>query len=157
MWETKPRHKAEAVSLTAVQEAGQSFLRRVKAKNSRLFMTLVGLPPLRYFQPFTLYLTDLEQMVRFDMTNGVQPIAGTATDADIQLAAESLAYVLNQDWGYDTLEVNGRFRATVEGHKRMVKSFFLGPLNNTGRYLHPKTFFEPSFLRRALGKLRSLG
>ncbi len=156
-WESKPRHSAQTVSLTTVQEAGHSFLQRVKAKNSSLFMALMGLPPLRYFQPFTLYLTDIEQMVRFDMTNGVQPIAGTAANADIQLAAESLAYVLNHDWGYDTLEVNGRFRATVNGHKRMVKTFFLGPLNNTGRYLHPKTLFEPSFLRRALGKLRSLG
>ena len=96
-------------------------------------------------------------MVRFDMASGVQPVTGTAADADVQLASESLAYVFNHDWGYDTLEVNGRFRATPEGHKRMVKTFFLGPLNNTGRYLHPKTLFEPSFLRRAWGKLRSLG
>jgi hypothetical protein len=104
-----------------------------------------------------LYLTDLQQMVRFDMDQGVQPLGEMTEAADIQLAAESLAYVLSYDWGYDTLEVNGRFRATPEGHKRMVKTFFLGPLNNTGRYLHPNTFFEPSFLRRAFSKLRSLG
>lgn len=153
----KPLHKTHPIPLAEVQAAGETFRQRVKEKNSDLFMTLMGLPPLRYFQPFTLYLTDLEQLVRFDMTNGVQTVAGNAADADVQLAAESLAYVLNHDWGYDTLEVNGRFRATPDGHKRMVKTFFLGPLNNTGRYLHPKTLFEPSFLRRALGKLRSLG
>ncbi|MCB0105300.1 MAG: hypothetical protein KDE53_05315, partial [Caldilineaceae bacterium] len=153
----KPLHQTHAVPLTEVTEAGRDFIQRMKAKNSSLFMTLMGLPPLRYFQPFTLYLTDLEQMVRFDMASGVQPVTGTAADADVQLASESLAYVFNHDWGYDTLEVNGRFRATPEGHKRMVKTFFLGPLNNTGRYLHPKTLFEPSFLRRAWGKLRSLG
>ncbi|MEZ4673629.1 MAG: hypothetical protein R2932_05205 [Caldilineaceae bacterium] len=153
----KPLHRAESVSLDEVKAAGEAFIQRMQQKNSGLFMTLMGLPPLRYFQPFTLYLTDLEQLVRFDMTTGVQTVAGGAADADVQLAAESLAYVLRHDWGYDTLEVNGRFRATPEGHKRMVKTFFLGPLNNTGRYLHPKTLFEPSFLRRALGKLRSLG
>ncbi|MCB0128257.1 MAG: hypothetical protein KDE58_38590, partial [Caldilineaceae bacterium] len=153
----KPLHRAESVSLDEVKAAGEAFIQRMQQKNSGLFMTLMGLPPLRYFQQFTLYLTDLEQLVRFDMTTGVQTVAGGAADADVQLAAESLAYVLRHDWGYDTLEVNGRFRATPEGHKRMVKTFFLGPLNNTGRYLHPKTLFEPSFLRRALGKLRSLG
>jgi len=156
-WETKPLHRAQTIPIAALQESSQLFIQRMKAQNSHLFMVLMKLPPLRYFQPFTLYLTDLAQLVRFDMQNGVQPIAGIATDADVQLASESLAYVLKHDWGYDTLEVNGRFRATDDGHKRMVKTFFLGPLNNTGRYLHPKTFFEPSFLRRALGKLRSLG
>lgn len=153
----KPLHQADSVTLTEVIEAGNAFIKRMQVKNSSLFMAIMGLPPLRYFQPFTLYLTDLEQMVRFDMASGVQPVVGKATEADVQLASESLAYVFNHDWGYDTLEVNGRFRATSDGHKRMVKTFFLGPLNNTGRYLHPKTLFEPSFLRRALGKLRSLG
>lgn len=153
----KPLHQAHAVPINEVIEAGNAFINRMKAKNSTLFIKLMALPPLRYFQPFTLYLTDLNQMVRFEMSSGVQPVAGTATAADVQLASESLTYVFNHDWGYDTLEVNGRFRATPDGHKRMVKTFFLGPLNNTGRYLHPKTFFEPSFLRRAIGKLRSLG
>lgn len=153
----KPLHQTRSIPFAEVQEAGTSFLQRMKARNSGFFMQLMALPPLRYFQPFTLYLMDLQQLVRFDMVNGVQAVEAKQEEADVQLASESLAYVLKHDWGYDTLEVNGRFRATPDGHKRMVKTFFLGPLNNTGRYLHPKTLVEPSFLRRALRKLRSLG
>ncbi len=153
----KPCHQTKAVPLAMVEAAGEAFIQRMRANNSQLLMRLMRLPPLRYFQPFTLYLTDLQQLVRFDMSNGVQSVSGSAATADVQLAAESLAYVLQHDWGYDTLEVNGRFRATPAGHKRMVKTFFLGPLNNTGRHLRLGTLLEPSFLRRALRKVRSLG
>jgi len=152
----KPLHQAHPTSLQEVKKAANAYIKRMNTQNSILFMKMMELPPLRYFRPLTLYLTDLEQLIQFDMVNGIQTLQGTKNEADVQLASESLVYVFCHDWGYDTLEVNGRFRATAEGHKRMVKTFFLGPLNNTGRHLHPRTLFEPSFLRRALGKLRSL-
>jgi hypothetical protein len=38
----------------------------------------------------------------------------------------------------------------------MVKSLFLGSLNNTGRFLRLRTMLDVRFLRRALVKLRSL-
>jgi UDP-MurNAc hydroxylase len=152
----KPLHKAERVSLDELQRLGRQYIERMQEKNSALFIQLMMLPPLRYFQPLMLYLTDLAQTVRFDFQQGLQPIDNPPHEAGVQLASESLAYIFKHDWGYDTLEVNGRFRATPRGHKTMVKTFFLGPLNNTGRYLHPRTLFEPSFLRRALAKLRSL-
>ncbi len=153
---TKPLHQTESVTIEQLQHLSQQYIARMQRKNSKLFMRLMRLPPLRYFQPFTLYLTDLAETVRFDFRHGLQRVDSPAENVDIRLASESLAYVFQHDWGYDTLEVNGRFRATPGGHKIMVKNFFLGPLNNTGRYLHPKTFFEPSFVKRAFAKLRSL-
>lgn len=152
----KPLHKTETVTIDELQKLSRQYIDRMKQKNSALLMQLMRLPPLRYFQPLTFYLTDLAQSVEFDFSHGVQPIAGAADAAGVHLASESLAYVFRHDWGYDTLEVNGRFQATPSGHKTMVKNFFLGPLNNTGRYLHPSMLFELSFLRRAFAKLRSL-
>ncbi|MEZ4868684.1 MAG: MBL fold metallo-hydrolase [Caldilineaceae bacterium] len=153
----KPLRQAEPMDFTELQQLSRQYIARMKGKNSALFMYLMSLPPLRYFQPFTLYLRDLNQMVRFDFTHGIQHSTAEPATAEVTLAAESLAYVFKHDWGYDTLEVNGRFQATPTGHQKLVKNFFLGPLNNTGRYLHPRTLFEPSFMRRALAKLRSLG
>ncbi len=152
----KPLHQSESVTIAELERLTQQYIARMQRRNSQLFMRLMSLPPLRYFHPLSLYLTDLEETVRFDFRHGLQRVVRPAPEADVQLASESLAYVFKHDWGYDTLEVNGRFRATPTGHKTMVKNFFLGPLNNTGRYLHPSTFFEPSFVKRAFAKLRSL-
>src|SRR6266516_911481 len=57
----------------------------------------------------------------------------------MSLSSESLAFLLKFDWGFDTLMVNGRFRTSPRDYKRAMKTFYIGPLNNTGRYLHPRT------------------
>lgn len=74
--------------------------------------------------------------------------------AHMSLSSESLAFLLKFDWGFDTLMVNGRFRASPRDYQRVMKTFYLGPLNNTGRYLHPRTLVDRDFVLRALRKFR---
>lgn len=154
---TKPLHKSVS---TAVEELGtlaDDYIMDIKDKNSQLLMWLMSLPLLNYFQPIQIYLSDLDQTVRFDMRKGLTRVADLKIEPDTNMSSESLAYIFKHDWGFDTLTVNGRFLATQPSYKKLIKTFFLGPLNNTGRYLRPKTFLEPSFVLRALSKLRKTG
>ncbi|MBV7334683.1 MBL fold metallo-hydrolase [Chloroflexi bacterium TSY] len=153
----KPLRQTESISLTELADLGNHYIERVQKKNSRLFIWLLSLPPLRYFETLTFQLVDHDQVVAFDLRNSLRVVKKGADQADIVLSSESLAFVFRHDWGFDTLTVNGRFQASQHNYKRMIKAFFLGSLNNTGRALHPKTLFEPSFIKRALGKLRNVG
>lgn len=153
---TKPLRKTQSVPFEELVTLGDAYIERMRAHNSRLLMSAMALPPLRYFETITLHLHDLGTVAAFDFKQGLRAVEIQPDAADVTLASESLAFVFRFDWGLDTLDVNGRFRASPEGHKRLIKTFFLGPLNNTGRYLHPSTLFDPSFMKRALGKLWSL-
>lgn len=130
------------------------YISRFSRANNRLLMRAMRMAPLRYFPPITIYLMDLEKTVEFDWKRGLREVAATAPD--VTMGSQSLAYAFQFDWGYETLEVNGRFRATVEGHAKMVKAFFLGPLNNTGRHLRLRTLLDRRFVGRALRKMKAL-
>ena len=71
----------------------------------------------------------------------------------MSLSSESLAFLLKFDWGFDTLMVNGGFRTSLRDYKQAMKTFYIGPLNNTGRHLHPRTLVDRDFVLRALRKL----
>lgn len=150
---SKPLRTGTSVSLQELCRLSTEYVRRIRSKNSRLLMTLLGLGPLRYFDTVRLRVTDLARVLMFDFPRGLRTVDNGCEDAHVSLSSESLAYVLRFDWGFDTLMVNGRFRASQQNYKRLIKMFFLGPLNNTGRYLHPRTLFDRHFVARALRKL----
>ncbi|NJN84288.1 MAG: hypothetical protein HC802_19745 [Caldilineaceae bacterium] len=155
MLEGKPLRTTQSLALDDLVRLGDFYIRRVTEKNSKLFIRLIAQPPLNYFQPVNFHLWDLEKAVSFDLTDGLRELEDDA-ETHVSLSSESLAFVLKHDWGIDTLDVSGRFRTSQTHYNRLIKAFFLGALNNTGRYLHPRTLFEPSFMKRALLKLRKL-
>jgi hypothetical protein len=46
--------------------------------------------------------------------------------------SSSLLFLLKNEFGFDTLMVNGRFEATPEGFSKMTKSLAIGSLNAMG-------------------------
>jgi beta-lactamase family protein len=153
---TKKFVTSRRVPVAELMQLSREYITRMRARNNRLMMATMKLPPLRYFQRLALHLTDLNEVIAFDWREGVSLSQVPPTSSDASLSSESLAYIFRHDWGYESLEVNGRFRATPAGHRKMVKSLFVGSLNNTGRFLKLRTLLDVRFLRRALVKLRSL-
>ena len=99
-------------------------------------------------------MTDLDRVLAFDFKRGLRVVEDGSAAAQMSLSSESLAFLLKFDWGFDTLMVNGRFRTSPRDYRRVMKTFYIGPLNNTGRYLHPRTLVDREFVLRALRKLR---
>ena len=74
---------------------------------------------------------------------------------DVKMHSSSLSYIFRFDWGYDTLMVNGRFEADMRNFNKMTKTFSLGTLNNTGRFINLRLLIDTTFLyafARALRK-----
>ena len=62
--------------------------------------------------------------------------------SDIKMHSESLSFIFKNDFGFDTLTVNGCFEASKEGFIKSTKSFALGSLNSMGLKLNLGLLFN---------------
>ena len=146
-------HKSKSVAIPVLIHSGTSYLDSIKEKNSSFLIKLMSLPPLNYFLPVTFFLTDHNCNITFNINHGLITDDILLKEHDVLLHSENLFFILNQAWGLDTLNVNGRFRADQKGFQKLIKTFSLGPLNNTGRYLTLSMFLDFTFLKIVLQKL----
>ena len=66
------------------------------------------------------------------MVSGFDAAAVPSREPDVTLHSYSLLFLLKNEFGFDTLTVNGRFEATAEGFAKMMRSFAVGSLNALG-------------------------
>jgi UDP-MurNAc hydroxylase len=149
------RSAAAQVSIQELAEHCRRYKERVFAKNSKWLIRLGSLMPLvSAFRPLVIRLTDLDRTVRFSFFEELaEAPAGTA--ADVEMASESLDFIFLNEFGYDTLTVNGRFEASTDGFGRMTKNFAIGSLNALGLALKPSLMFNADVVLLLLTKLRS--
>lgn len=157
----RPLHKSAPVPFEALAAAAQSYIQRIRGANTGWLLELLRRNPvLPTLRPLDVRLWDLEIDVRFSFERGLERVAGRDPGYDLRMGSDSLAFVFRQAWGIDTLTVNGRFSADPEGLKRLVLTFGVDMLNNTGITLGPAflvDFASIGFLLRILGrKLESL-
>ena len=157
----RPLHRSAAVPFEALAAAARSYIERIRGANSGWLLSLLRRNPiLPALRPIDVHLWDLDVDVRFSFENGLERIARRDPSYDLRMASDSLAFVFRQAWGIDTLTVNGRFQADPEGLKRLVLTFGVDMLNNTGITLGPAflvDFASIGFLLRILRrKLESL-
>jgi UDP-MurNAc hydroxylase len=149
------RGPGESVSLEPLQEAFAAYRARMMAQNSRLLIALLRkLPFLGTFQPITIRLTDLDMLISFSLLDGIAVLpCGTA---DVAMHSSSLLFLLKNDFGYDTLTVNGRFTCSTEGFAKMTRALGIGSLNTMGIRIAPSLVFNLRVLMILLGKLRQV-
>ena len=154
----KPYHKAlKSLTDAELMESCQKYLTRLKTKNNFALIKMIKLVPgFGFFRPFTILLHDRNAVYQFDITKGLIRMPD-GTKYDVRMHSESLDFVFKFDWGYDTLTVNGRFNADMDGFAKMTKSFSVGPLNNTGRTVSFKLFFDFEMIGNFLGALYRFG
>jgi UDP-MurNAc hydroxylase len=70
------------------------------------------------------------------------------------MSSESLDFIFLNEFGYDTLAVNGRFEASTDGFGRMTQNFAVGSLNAFGLGLRPSLIVNADVALLLLGKLR---
>ena len=51
-------------------------------------------------------------------------------------------FIFNNEFGFDTLTVNGNFEASVEGFSKITKSLAIGSLNAMGLSISLKMIFD---------------
>jgi len=99
-------------------------------------------------------LTDLGVTVRFSFFDALRQTPADASP-DVEMSSENLDFIFANEFGYDTLTVNGRFEASTAGFARMTKNFAVGSLNALGLGLRPSLIVNADVVLLLLGKLRS--
>ena len=75
---------------------------------------------------------------------------------DISMHSESLLFIFKNDFGYDTLTVNGCFNATKDGFIKTTRSFAIGSLNSMGLKLNLNLIFNFNLILFFLKLLRKV-
>jgi hypothetical protein len=131
------------------------YQERVFKNNAKWLIHIASLVPMaEAFQPLVIRLTDLKRTVQFSFFKELCEVPDN-TAADAEMSSESLDFIFRNDFGYDTLTVNGRFEASTRGFARMTKNFAVGSLNALGLSLRPSLAVNADVVLLLLGKLRS--
>ncbi len=125
------RVTTDSVTVDAVVRAAAGFLDRLRHLNGT--RVLAGLDRVGFLSTTTLWLSDLETAVAFDL-GGCRPVSGTPRDqCDFALSSSALAFCFQHLYGGDTLNVNGRFQLPEGGTPSRFRRYLqLASLNNRG-------------------------
>ena len=136
------RGTGDSVATDQLQAAFATYHARLFAQNSRWLVKLLSkAPKLDAFRPLAIRLYDIDTLVSFSQFDGITVLA--EGKPDVTMHSSSLLFLLKNDFGYDTLTVNGRFE--VEGSAafaKMTRSFGIGLLNAMGLSVSLRLIFE---------------
>lgn len=149
----KPLNVYNPVPLEEIRANFAKYCARIKARNSFGLIKLVRtLSPIKAFKPVTVRLSDLEVTLRFDYVTGeINEVKETPM---LIMKSESLNFLFNNSFGFDTLTVNGCFE---EGQKggfiTATKTLAIENLNNLGINVTLGTLFNVSVIKLFLTRL----
>ena len=142
----KPFHTSVTVPELELIESGNSYIERMQSHNNRSLMRIIRRVSLGSFLgPIKILVSDLAAVYEFSFENGLVRMSNPEA-YDVKMRSSSLSYVFRFNWGYDTLMVNGRFEADMRNFNKMTKTFSLGTLNNTGRFIGLRLLVDTTFL-----------
>lgn len=127
----------ESVAFDDLRRAGEKR-RKIVAKKSRGVLLRLsiwfGFVPQAFF-----FITDLRIYAEFSWSRGLRlcerDSAGSQNSEEfqpIELSSASLHHLLSEEFGIDTLSVNGRFQSSAKSFKRLTRTFAPQILLNLG-------------------------
>ncbi len=130
-----------------------SYRQRIFKNNSRSLIRLASVVPLAGISATHNPAQRSRRTVRFSFFDELCEVTEPRLTSRWRPKA-SISSSLN-DFGYDTLTVNGRFEASTDGFARMTKNFAVGSLNASGFGLRPSMVANAEIVVLLLGKLRA--
>ena len=109
---------------------------------------------LQFFQPINIFLLDHKKNYEFSLIDGFKETNNNKHD--ISMHSESLSFIFKNDFGYDTLTVNGCFNASKEGFIKSTRSFAIGSLNSMGLKVNFSLIFNFNLILFFLKLLRKV-
>ncbi|MEM9227426.1 MAG: hypothetical protein AAGA45_05620, partial [Verrucomicrobiota bacterium] len=152
---TKPRLSyPKSHDYDALNEVFKKYRDKLFKHNSKtLIKTVKTLSPISGFEPITVYMDDIELTVTIDIfADDLLP--GDKENADLKMHSESLYFLFKNEFGFDTIMVNGCFEeVNPDGFSKSAKTFGLGNLNALGIYFTPSIITDTQTLKFFAGKL----
>jgi len=140
--ETLPlKSPVKCYTLDELKSAYANYRKHILTRNSRIMIWIARKNPLvRGFEDLLIRVTDLTQVVKLAIFQGLT--VSDSGEYDVEMHSSSLMFVLQHEFGYDTLMVNGRFEATNAGFAKMTRTFGIGSLNAAGIFLDRKAILN---------------
>ena len=131
----------------------QIYINRLKKNNSFFVIKLISkLKFLKIFQPIVIKLKDINKVFYIDLAN--EFLKTSFEKEEIEMNSRSLILIFREDFGFDTLTVNGCFEEKNNGaFIKMANSFAIGNLNNLGIRLNLFIIFNLNVVILFLKKL----
>ncbi|MGY3439484.1 MULTISPECIES: MBL fold metallo-hydrolase [unclassified Marinovum] len=136
-----------------LQAVFQTFITRVQANNNVTAMRLAQkFSPIRVFQPVVVECDDLGLSYEIDVAQG--QFTETTKPSHLAMHSESLWFLFQNTFGFDTLTVNGCLTEMQEGgFSRAAKSISIETLNNLSIRFGPGLMFEPRLIAVTLSRI----
>jgi hypothetical protein len=146
-------NKNKVFDFNILKDSFNTYVNRIFLNNSKTLIFLLSkIKILQFFQPIIIDLKDLNIIIKVDLANNV--FEKVEEEPDIEMYSKSLFLIFKQDFGFDTLTVNGCFEERKKnGFTKMSKSFAIGNLNNLGIKVNFKIVFDFSVILLFLKKL----
>ena len=137
--QTLPKIKSlKTYSLSELEEKYASYVKKIKSRNNFI---LVYVYNLIFGQKVSLYLHDIDKHIEIGLLSGIKALSNN-TEKYIKLHTESLAFIFDFDFGIDTFAVAARFESSEDIFNDFTKTFAIGELNNTGKFLKFNNFYK---------------
>ncbi len=147
----KYRNQVEEKDLIA---AYKNYKNRVFLKNSKIIIFLLTkIKFLKIFQKININFIDKKQNYEYSIFSGLKKT--NDKNADVSMHSQSLLFLFNNEFGFDTLTVNGCFESSSAGFSKVSKCLAIGSLNAMGLSLNIKILLKPYIIILFLQKLRN--
>ena len=120
-----------SINFKDLHEEYNNYKNKLFTINSKFIIFLASkIKFLKFFQPLNIFLLDHKKHYELSLINGFKETH--KNNYDISMHSESLRFIFKNDFGYDTLTVNGCFDASKEGFIKTTRTFAIGSLNSMG-------------------------
>ena len=109
------------ISLRDLNSDFENYRKRIFSKNSKLLLFLLSkIRFLNFYQTFKIKLSDHNKVYNYSIFDGlVEDI--NLDKYDIKMHSQSLSFIFKNEYGFDTLTVNGCFEANYIGFTKVTK------------------------------------
>ena len=132
---------SKSITYEELKKDFQAYKNRILKINSKILIYFASkIKSLNYFQPINIFLIDHNKNYEFSLTKDFK--INENVEPDIKMHSESLQFIFKNNFGFDTLTVNGCFEASKEGFLKTTKTFAIGTLNSMGLKLNLGLLFN---------------
>ena len=131
------------------------YKNKIFKKNSKFLIYFLNKIKLfGLFQSINIYLHDHNKKYNYSILNGL--VYDNSKKTDISMHSKSLSFIFKNEFGFDTLSVNGCFESSENGFSKSVKTLSIGSLNALGFNLGLNIFLKPSLIFLFFSKLKKI-
>ena len=142
----------KSYKLEEIQNEFIKYQKKIFSKNSKaLIYFLHKFNFLGAFQKLNIFFVDNKSNYEYSIFSGIKKTDNK--EHDISMHSESLSFIFKNEFGFDTLTVNGCFECAPQNFSKVSKTLAIGSLNAMGLKLNLGIIFKLDIILLFLKKL----